>query len=283
MPDKKKIIILGANGMLGKAACRLFSGHYNIFPFDLNDFDIRDAGALRRHISDIKPYLTLNCAAYTDVDGCEEKSELAFEVNGRAPGLIAAVCREFSVYFIHFSTDYIFNGEKTSEYTEEDKPQPLSVYGQSKLEGEKRIMLSGGNNLIVRTSWLYGPFGKNFVSSIIAAAKDKREISVVNDQTGRPTFTYDLLDCAGWLIDRKITGIIHACNSGTCSWFDFAESIIKIKGIPAKIKAIKSDELRRPAKRPENSVLSVNKLVSLGYKEIRPWNDALKTYIEEYL
>jgi dTDP-4-dehydrorhamnose reductase len=187
------------------------------------------------------------------------------------------------VYLIHFSTDYVFSGEKTSEYTEEDEPHPLSVYGQSKLEGEKRIMSSGGNNLIVRTSWLYGPFGKNFVSSIISIAKDKSEISVVNDQIGRPTFTYDLLDCVKWLTDRRITGVVHACNSGTCSWFDFAGSIIRIKGISAKIKAIKSDELKRPAKRPKNSVLSVSKLVSLGYKEIRPWNDALKTYIEEYL
>lgn len=283
MPDKKKIIILGANGMLGKAACRLFSGHYSIFPFDLADFDIRDAEALRRSVSDIKPYMALNCAAYTNVDGCEENRELAFEVNGIAPGAVASVCREFSVYLIHFSTDYIFSGEKTSDYLEEDKPGPLNIYGQSKLEGERRIMLSGGDDLIIRTSWLYGPFGKNFVSGIIRAAEDRGELDVVNDQVGRPTFTYDLLDCVKWLTDRRITGVVHACNSGTCSWFGFAEYIMSVKGIPAEVRAITSDELKRPAKRPRNSVLSLEKLASLGYGEVRPWKDALKEYVEEYL
>lgn len=268
--------------MLGKAACGLFSTHYDVFPFDMDDFDIRDDKELRSRISDIKPRLTLNCAAYTNVDGCEKNRDLAFEVNGFAPGVIASVCREFSVYFIHFGTDYIFSGEKSSEYTEEDEPEPLSVYGRSKLEGEKRVLSAGGNSLIARTSWLYGPFGKNFIASIIEAAKEKGEISVVNDQVGRPTFTYDLLKCVEWLADKKVTGVIHACNSGRCSWFDFASAAIRFKGIAANVRAITSEKLNRPAKRPKNSVLSITKLASMGYR-IRPWEDALKEYIKKYL
>ncbi|WP_048149006.1 dTDP-4-dehydrorhamnose reductase [Methanolacinia paynteri] len=263
---KISILILGANGMLGHSLQKVFPGAV----CKGHELDITDEKEILSYISELNPDIVINSAAYTDVDGCEDNREVAFAVNGDGPGNIAAACEENGAMLVHFSTDYVFDGSK-KEYNESDEPNPVSIYGKSKLLGEENIIKNMNDFRIIRTSWLYGTHGKNFVETMIRLSSEMPEVRVVNDQFGKPTYTRDLAEKTAEIIDLQ-PGIYHAANEGVCSWFDFARAIIP------NVVPCTTDEFPRKAKRPEYSVLVNNKT-----KPMRNWNEALLDYLEERL
>jgi dTDP-4-dehydrorhamnose reductase len=260
---RQKTILFGAGGMLGHALREVFPdavflGH--------NDVDITDQNAVMKIIGLHRPSTVINAAAYTDVDGCEDNRDQAFAVNGRAPGIIAAACSETGATLVHFSTDYVFDGTN-QEYREDDRPDPINVYGQSKLEGEIAIQENTIDYRIIRTSWLYGSHGRNFVDTILTLSKQMPSVCVVNDQRGKPTYTVDLAQKTPELLSCS-PGIYHITNDGVCSWYEFACAFIP-NAMPCS-----TAEFPRKAKRPAYSVLTNTKTAPL-----RHWRDAVAEYI----
>ncbi|MCL4439098.1 MAG: dTDP-4-dehydrorhamnose reductase [Firmicutes bacterium] len=275
------ILITGANGMLGHALTATLSQHHNLTGLDLPDVDITDLSALKSAVSSHRPDLIINAAAYTDVDSCETNIDLAFAVNATGPRNLAVVCSELNIPIVHISTDYIFNGTGTSPYKEGDTPNPQSVYGKSKLQGEQYIRELTNKHYIIRTSWLYGQHGKNFVDTMLRLGRERDEISVVNDQVGSPTYTVDLAGAISELIMEPAYGTYHITNSGICSWYDFTLEIFKQAGIEGvKVKPITTEELNRPAPRPRNSVLDNHMWQQMGKQPLRHYKEALKDYLQ---
>jgi dTDP-4-dehydrorhamnose reductase len=256
------VVIFGAFGMLGHALQRVFPDAL----FQGRNLDITDDARVRAFLMDLKPALVINAAAYTDVEGCEENRDQAFEVNGRAPGYIAEACHESGSLLVHYSTDYVFNGEK-QEYYETDPPDPINVYGASKLLGEQLIRKHHDNFLIIRTSWLFGPHGRNFVDTMLTLSRTMEQVKVVNDQFGRPTYTNDLAGMTRTLLEKE-HGIYHVTNDGTCTWYEFAQAIIP-NAVPCS-----TVEFPRKATRPRYSVL-----VSTRTRPLRHWREALADYL----
>ena len=270
---KDKIVLFGANGMLGAALLKTFI-NYNIYGFSKDEVDITKKRAVSNKIKRIKPSIVINSAAYTKVDECEKNKKHAFNVNGKAVKIIAEICKKNDVPLMHMSTDYVFDGKKKS-HKENEVVNPINVYGKSKVLGEKYLMETLDDYYLIRTSWLFGENGKNFVDVILRYVKEKKELKVVNDQFGMPTYTMDLAKKIKEIVETKKTfGIYHVANSGTCSWFQFAKKIIEFAKLDTKIKPISSRQLKRAAKRPKYSVLVNTKLSPL-----RHWEAALKEYM----
>lgn len=261
---KIKTLIFGAGGMLGTELCAVFPEAVKL---DQADVDIREREKVIDAIKSNKPDVVINAAAYTAVDDCEDNREMAFEVNGKAPGYMAQGCAIVGAKLIHYSTDYIFNGSR-KEYFENDLPDPINVYGQSKLMGEINIINNIKKFRIIRTSWLFGKHGKNFVDTMLKLSKEMSAVKVVNDQFGKPTYTFDLASKTEELI-RLAPGIYHITNEGVCSWFEFASAIID-NAVPCTSK-----EFTRKARRPEYSVLVNSKTTPM-----RNWREALAEYLE---
>ena len=257
------ILIFGANGMLGRDLATVFPGARLCGHKDL---DVTDEVAVRTYILSIKPDLVINAAAYTNVDRCESDPGTAFAVNGDAPGYIAAACREAGARLIHYSTDYVFDGKKT-EYIESDEPNPINVYGASKLRGEQNIVKIMDDYRIIRTSWLFGRYGRNFVETIRQLSQTNDTVRVVTDQVGKPTYTVDLARKTVEIIECP-PGVYHVTNDGACSWYEFA------RAFASNVVPCTSDEFPRNAKRPAYSVL-----VSTKTSPMRPWKEALKDYL----
>jgi dTDP-4-dehydrorhamnose reductase len=274
------ILILGHKGMLGNdLAIRLMLCH-DVTGRDIEDIDITSESACWDVISAIKPDVVINAAAYTDVDGCESDREKCFSVNAEGVKNIALACRESGVKMVHFSTDYVFDGQKKTPYLEEDSCHPVNLYGQSKLTGERYLQELSTNFILIRSAWLYGRNGKNFVKTIVDKAKTEKCIAVVDDQIGSPTFTWDLAAAVQLLIEGHHTGIFHVTNRGSCSWYEFALKILKCAGMTdVQIKPIKSDVLARPVNRPHYSVLSCRKFIETTGKTMRYWQIALDDYV----
>lgn len=278
-----KILVLGARGMLGQDLVPFLSLRYEVIPRDIQDFDITKAKRVEEEILRINPQIVINAAAYTDVDGCESNKELAFSVNALGAGNIAQACLLAESKLIHLSTDYVFDGANARPYKEDDVPNPLNTYGLSKLQGETAIQKSGVDYLIIRTQWLYGAHGRNFVDTIIRAAQKEKELRVVNDQQGSPTYTKDLSWAIQELVERNAHGVVHVANSGSCTWYEFAREILQQVGLDQiSIIPISSAELARPAKRPANSVLDCEKFGEITGRKMRPWREALKDYLSSY-
>jgi dTDP-4-dehydrorhamnose reductase len=260
-----KTILFGSDGMLGHAL-------HDVFPYSRlithGEVDITDADAVMKIVRQLNPDTVINAAAYTDVDGCEDNKNHAFSVNGNGPGNIAVACNETGAMLIHYSTDYIFDGTK-SEYREDDHPKPINVYGESKLMGEVNIAKNLDNFRIIRTSWLFGDYGKNFVDTILALSKQMDVVRVVNDQFGKPTYTVDLASKTSEIIFCE-PGVYHITNEGVCSWFEFANAFI-----PNAV-ACSTNDFPRKAKRPVHSVLVNTKTTPL-----RLWKEALSDYIHK--
>ncbi len=231
------------------------------------DMDITDEAATGAFIRELKPDLVINAAAYTDVDGCEDNRETAFEVNGNALEYIAKACNNVGAVLVHYSTDYIFDGSK-EEYVESDAPDPINVYGESKLLGEKNIVEHIDDYRIIRTSWLFGVHGKNFVETMLGLSGELDMVRVVNDQFGRPTYTADLARKTAEIVGLA-PGIYHITNDGVCSWYEFAAAIID------NAEPCSSEEFVRRAKRPRYSVL-----VNTKTSPMRHWRDALGEYLK---
>jgi len=280
--EHKKIIVYGSEGMLGYDLRKELSSDYDVIGFDLEDGDITDRENVLKTISHIYPDLVINCAAYTDVDGCETNVQKAYSVNADGCLFIAQACKEYNIKLIFISTDYIFNGRKKAEYSEEDEPDPLNIYGKSKLKGEKFLTRTNPNFICIRTSGLYGIKGDSFVKAILSKAKTESHLKVVNDQKCCPTYTKDLSNIIKKLFNTDYSGFINAVNTYGCSWFDFAKDILKLAGLDhVEVDPISSDELALPAKRPENSILSTRKLENeLGIKA-RKRIEALADFLNE--
>ena len=275
-----RVLVLGAQGMLGKDLVPILSLKKQVLARDIDDFDITDDQRVEREIKALHPQVVINAAAYTNVDGCEAKKELAFSVNADAARKVALGCRAAGARMIHLSTDYVFDGSSTIPYREEDPPAPLNVYGASKLQGEWNIREILEDHLIIRTAWLYGHYGKNFVGTILRLADQQEELRVVNDQRGAPTFTRDLSRAIDRLLQEKIAGTLHVTNSGACTWFEFARQILKEKQKNAVwVIPITSAQLARPAKRPANSMLDCSRFQKIIGQKMRPWEEALKEYL----
>jgi len=277
-----RIVVTGADGMLGTEVVRAFADGHEVVGIDLGELDITDGEAVRSFAAGVAPACVINCAAYTDVDGAESARERAFAVNATGAGHLARACAASGIYLIHLSTDYVFDGSKSGAYTETDPPSPISVYGESKLGGEREVERSGVSFLIVRTAWLYGHAGRNFVEFVLGAAGEGRPLRIVDDQRGAPTSARDLALVLRELAARRPEGVIHATNDGSCSWFEFTREILAAAGDEeTSVEPIASSDLDRPAPRPRNSVLSLERLESvLGWRP-RAWNEAVREYVAE--
>ncbi|MBZ4687976.1 MAG: rfbD [Clostridiales bacterium] len=274
-----KILVTGSDGMLGSDLVDVLSQENEVIAATLNDFDITDIDKTLSWLKNSKPDIVIHSAAYTDVDGCESNIDTAYKVNGLGARNIALACNELDAAMVYISTDYVFDGEKGTAYTEFDDTNPLSIYGKSKLAGENYVKSLLNRYYIVRTSWLYGKNGKNFVTTMINLSKKMDELKVVNDQIGSPTYTPDLAKAVSQLIRKPTYGIYNITNSDYCSWFDYAREIFKIANINIKVYPTTTEEFNRPAPRPKYSVLDNYCWKLEGYKPLRSYREALKEYI----
>jgi len=257
----KRIAIYGNKGMLGHDLTEVLTEDYEIIGFDIENIDITDSEQVLKSVSQYLPDVVINCAAYTDVDGCETHTQKAFATNADGNLFLAQACHEYQVKLFFISTDYVFNGKKEDAYSEEDEPDPLNIYGKSKLKGEKYLVRTTKDFICIRTSGLYGINGKNFVKRIIAKAKSEGKLRVVNDQRCCPTYTRDLAKVMKKLLKTDYKGFLNVVNPEGCTWFEFAREIIDLAGLhDVSLGPITSAELALPAPRPANSVLSVRKL-----------------------
>lgn len=284
MNSNLKILVTGANGQLGKEIRSLadsFPGFEFVF-LSRSDLPIHHFPLVRNFFDTLKPAYCINCAAYTAVDKAEDEKELAFQINGEAVGILAAVCKEHNTRFIHISTDYVYDGNGTTPYLETDITDPINVYGASKLDGENQALQFNPDSIIIRTSWVYSEFGKNFVKTMLDLMENRDQISVVNDQIGSPTYAADLAEAILNIIqsdiqkpDSSTGGIYHYSNEGVISWFDFAVAIKEISVSPCKINPIHSSYFPTKAKRPDYSVLDKSKIQKTFGIQLKDWKDSL--------
>ncbi len=270
-----KILILGAKGMLGHDLVEVFSNH-EIIGWDIDDLDLTNFSLVGEKITKLKPELIINAAAYTAVDDAETNREIAMEINGEAVGNLAKIAQKLNIPIVHYSTDYVFNGENREGYKEDERQiAPLNVYGESKALGEKLLQENTDKFYLIRISWLYGKNGKNFVETMLKLAKEKDELGIVNDQTGCPTYTKDVALKTKEIIEDELPfGIYHSTNSGKATWYEFAKKIFELAKVNIKVKPIPTKAYPTPAKRPKNSILLNTKL-----KPLRSWEEALAEYL----
>jgi dTDP-4-dehydrorhamnose reductase len=284
MSVNDKILITGGGGMLAKALVKsLRAGGHEPTAQDRANLDIANFPDVMQAVENLKPTLILNCAAHTKVDLCEEQEELATQINGAAAGVLAAAAKDVGAKFVHYSTDFVFDGNSRQPFKEDHPTAPLSAYGRSKLAGEAAIAREGGDDwLIIRTAWLYGPAGPCFPQTMINVARAGRPLKVVDDQIGSPTFTHDLADATLNLIDAGARGMYHIANAGQTSWHDFTAAILEEFAIQTELSRTTSAEWKkqRPksAIRPAFSVLDTTKYTRTTGKQMRDWREALTAY-----
>jgi dTDP-4-dehydrorhamnose reductase len=272
-----RILIIGANGMLGKDLAEDWKGDV-IIPADSRDADIRETGQVRKLVTQQRPDWIILTAAYTDVDGSERNPDLAFAVNRDGARNVAIVARDLGVKLCYLSTDYVFDGASNRPYEPDDPVHPLNAYGASKAAGERAIQEEAGSWLILRTSWLFGAARISFPEKILQAANSQSELKVVADQIGSPTYTKDLASAIRELVHLDAHGILNITNSGTCSWFEFAKETLQRAGRSTPVLPITSAEAGRPARRPAYSVLSPKASSTCGIA-LRSWQEALQAYL----
>lgn len=279
----RTVLVIGAKGMLGRDLTDVLHSSLpndEILGWDIDEIDIQKGEETIFKIEKLRPDIVVHIAAYTDVDGCELNEEKAFAVNAEGTKHVALAASRCQAKMIYLSTDYVFDGNKREPYLETDFPHPLNVYGRSKLQGEQYVQELVRDALIIRTQWLYGRHGKNFVASILQQAREKRVLSIVNDQIGSPTYTADLASAVIALIQFDARGIFHVTNSDFCTWYTFGQAILKLSGVDkVRVIPISSKELGRPAIRPSYSVFSCQKLKKETGLALRPWPEALKDYL----
>jgi dTDP-4-dehydrorhamnose reductase len=274
-----KILVTGGGGMLGSDVVRAagFVNHETVAPTS-SEMDVRDAAAVSRVIREERPDAVVGCAGYTDVDGAEDDLRSAMEVNGDGSANVAAAANEVGARVVYVSTDYVFDGSKGEPYVESDPPHPRSIYGQTKLAGEHETATLNPRHFIVRSSWLFGTHGRNFVETMLALASDHGEVLVVRDQVGCPTYTAHLADALVRLVDTEAYGIHHIAGAGECSWYDFALEIFRQAGVDSRVMSLTTDELARPAPRPPYSVLATERREAIHLPD---WREGLASYLAE--
>lgn len=294
--SKIKIALIGSNGMLAQAVTKQAPENYDIIPFDLPEFDMTDRNLVLRDLGEVSPDVIINCAAYTQVDKCESEESLAHKVNADGPENLAMAATQNNAVLVHVSTDYVFDGTKTAPYLEGDATNPQSAYGRTKLAGEQAIIQSGLEQyFIIRTSWLYGPGGPNFVETMLRLAGEREELGIVADQHGTPTFTYDLAKAIFILLNKSSLstshsslpfGVYHYSNFGQCSWYDFACEIFRqarASGQSLKVQTVNpiaTEDYPLPAKRPAYSVFSKEKYLQETGVPVPDWQSSLQEYFK---
>ena len=284
-----RVLVTGACGMLGSMVrVKLEEKQHFVIPTDVlagcEQMDITDTNSVFDTLNRFHPELVIHCAAMTNVDGCEREPDMAHKVNAVGTWNLACACASIDCAIAYVSTDYVFDGEKGSPYTEFDNTNPVSAYGASKLAGEMAVRELCKKHYVVRTSWLFAPHGKNFALTILnAAATNKEPKKVIADQFGSPTYAKDLAEFLASLAGSPLHGVYHYTNAGSCSWYEFAKNIIETAGITdVEIVPIKSDEWPTPTRRPKYSVLRHYKMELLGRDSARPWQDAVAEFVSEW-
>lgn len=291
-----RILITGAAGQLGSQLARCFAGSGSVLAAGRETADLADGEKLRAFVRQVQPHVILNAAAYTAVDRAESEPELAYAINAGAPRILAEEARALDALVVHYSTDYVFDGSKAEPWTEDDAPNPLNVYGASKLAGERAMEAVGGRYLVLRTSWVYAAEAKNFLRTMLRLGSEREQLSIVNDQFGAPTTAVELATATRSIVDGLLAGqfgeaenwagVYHMTCRGATSWFGFAEAIFAqaasvLDARVPELKPIASKDFPTPARRPRNSVLSNDKLRARFGVTLAPWEDALNEVFEQ--
>jgi dTDP-4-dehydrorhamnose reductase len=298
-----KIAIIGAGGRLGAALVREFQNKYQVTGFDRSQLDLTNLDDLHEKLRATDFDVLINAAAFTNVDRCETERDLAFLINGEAPGLLSAICRERAAKLIHFSTDYVFDGSKRAPYTEEDEATPISAYGASKLAGEKNVLAANAEHLVVRVSWVFGPDRPSFVDAMIKRAQETEKVDAVADKFSTPTYTLDIAEMVGHLLDGssrrahapnglgagRLKGVLHFANAGECTWREYAQWALECCdkiGLSLKARTVGASKLKDMtnwiARRPVYSVLSTARYAQLTGTAPRAWREAVGDYITRF-
>ena len=274
------ILVTGSTGQLGSDVVKeLLKRGYSTLSPNRSEFNLCSEDSIRNNILNSNCEAIVHCAAYTQVDKAEDEKDLCIKINATATKHIVKCAKILDIPMIYISTDYVFDGTKDGEYTENDETNPINIYGESKLAGEKYVQEILDKYYIVRTSWVFNINGKNFIETMLRLSKANNQLSIVNDQIGSPTYTKDLSRLLVDMLETSKYGLYHATNEGYCSWYEFANTIFKLANINIDIKAINSNEYASRAKRPLNSKLSKDKLIEYGFKPLPHWEDALKDYL----
>ena len=276
------VLVTGVNGQLGHDVVKeLTKKGHEAHGTDRNTLDITNEADVHSYVRKVKPDAIIHCAAYTNVDQAETDRDSAYQVNALGTKYLAEAANEIKAKMVLVSTDYVFNGSATEPYEVDQPTEPLGVYGETKLAGEQYLANSLEQYFIVRTAWVYGINGHNFVKTMLRLGEERGEVGVVHDQVGSPTYTVDLAALLVELIETEKYGVYHATNSGVCSWHDFAVEIFKQAGLDVKVNPLTSEQYPRPAARPKYSVLSKKKMEEQGFTPLRDWKEALSAYLSE--
>ena len=267
--------------MLGQELASVLQSAHQVLPLGHSACDITVESEVQREFGEWRPELVVNCAACADVDGCELDPDRAFAVNATGAGHVARAAEQAGARLFHISTDYVFDGQKPTPYTESDPPNPINIYGKSKLEGERAVLERNGDtpHLVIRTAWLFGIHRPSFVEKVMAEVLSRPELQAVTDQVSCPTWTFHLSQKIAELAEKPATGILHVVNGGECSRYDMAQAIVEKLGRPVTVKPVAWTQLNRPAKRPAYSVLACNRLGQLGLSPLPHWREALEEYL----
>ena len=277
-----RVLVTGAKGQLGVELLDVLRREHDVVGLDLPELDITKPEASQM-IAGVRPAWVIHAAAWTDVDGCERDPARALAVNGEGTRRVAEACRVAGAGMVYLSTDYVFDGRKGVPYVETDPVSPLSAYARSKVAGEEAVRAAAPRWAIVRTAWLFGVSGKNFVKTIVEKAAAGGPLRVVDDQVGSPTYARDLADAIAQLVSRGLTGIYHVTNAGSCSWYAFTRAIVEEAGLAhVAVTPMTTAELGRPAPRPALSVLANHAWVAAGMRPLRPWREALSAMLAEW-
>jgi dTDP-4-dehydrorhamnose reductase len=275
------LLVTGANGQLGQELVRMGTEKIRIVGYGRDRLDITNLDQCREVIADIRPDAIIHAAAYTAVDKAESEPDEAYRINALGTRNLAIAAREQAAKLCYISTDYVFDGTGTAPYNEYDNTNPQSVYGKSKRAGEILLQSLADRYFIVRTSWVYGKYGNNFVKTMLKLASERDSVTVVEDQIGSPTYTYDLAQFLIELVQTERYGVYHASNTGSCSWYEFAKAIFEESGIPIRTEPCTTEQFPRPAPRPAYSVMDHSAIRQNGFKDLRPWREALRAFLKE--
>ncbi|MGJ7910697.1 dTDP-4-dehydrorhamnose reductase [Neobacillus sp. LXY-1] len=277
-----KVVVTGAAGQLGQDVVKELEkkGHQAV-GIDRSELDITVEADVLAYMNEVKPDAILHCAAYTNVDAAEENEEVAYQINALGTEYLAKAAKQTGAKLLYISTDYVFNGNATEPYETDHPTDPIGAYGRTKLAGEQLLQKHLEQFFIVRTAWVFGAYGQNFVKTMLRLGKERGEVGVVHDQVGSPTYTVDLARFMVELVETDRYGVYHATNNGVCSWYEFAVEIFKQAGVEVKVNPLTTEQFPRPAARPKYSVLSKKMLEEQGFTPLQDWKAALDAYLIE--
>ena len=290
MSASQRIVIVGAAGRLGAALLRKYARDRHVVGLSRSQLDLSDPASFGKILGALEFDVLINCAAQTNVDRCETEPNEAFALNAEAPQALAEVCAQKKARLVHISTDYVFDGAKSERYTEEDEANPISVYGESKLEGERRVLAVSSDHLVVRVSWVFGPDRPSFIDWIIQQAREKESVAAVADKFSTPSYTLDIAEMLRPLLEARTSGIVHVANGGQCSWREYGQWALdccRAEGVSLRaqtVDAISLAEMKQfVARRPAHSVLATEKYEGATGQQPRAWQAAVRAYVRDHV